>query len=216
MLRPLVLVAVAILGINFSATPAFAGPLLPCLAATLSANGNVLVINDLAFNSSDEMSVRTIKTSTFRVVRRYVDPNKGLRLNGPETYWADPLWSVVLTDDQSTFSACGYTLVTDDGEYLVLIGDQIGPAALTIYRRRDHPGQPFRGPGPDHGIFVRQISWSELWPTEHFPHNMNDHTSKWFAGGRFTFSKDDRTLIYEASDGKKVEVDLLTGQTRHS
>ena len=36
--------------------------------------------------------------------------------------------------------------MTDDGEFLVLIGDYFGPAALSIYRRRDHPGLPFGDP----------------------------------------------------------------------
>jgi hypothetical protein len=48
---------------------------------------------------------------------------------------------VVFTSSGKTpLIACPYTLVTDDGEFLVLIGDFFGPAALSIYRRRIIPG----------------------------------------------------------------------------
>ena len=51
---------------------------------------------------------------------------------------------------KSLFISCPYTLVTDDGEYLILIGFEF-QHPLTIYRRREHPGHPFIDRGPDHG-----------------------------------------------------------------
>lgn len=216
MRRSCLLIVVLTLAINVITVLARAGALLPCIAATLSAHGRVLVINDLTFDDPDETHVRTIKTSTFRVIRRYVDPNEGLRLNGPDNYWADTLWKVVLINDhRSEFSACHYTLVTDDGEYLVLVGTQIGPAALTIYRRRDHPGQPLGGPGPDHGVLIRQIAWTDLWPSEHAPEMFTDETPEWFAGGSFAFSANDTALLYKKSSGKSFQVDLATGSVEH-
>ena len=105
-----------------------------------------------------------------------------------------------------------YTLVTDDGEFLVLIGDYFGPAALSIYRRRDHPGLPLGDPGPDHGVLVRQIPLLDLWPPEHIPGMINDHTPLWFASGTFAFSPDNRTLIHKTRWGQTLEIDLQTGQ----
>lgn len=199
--------------VGLQCTPAHAGALLPCFAATLSAHANILVVNDLTFEDQDETHGRKIKTSTYRVIRRYSDPNEGLRLDGPDTYWADPLWRVVFTNDgKSPFVACSYTLVTDDGEYLVLVNGQFGDDALTIYRRRDHPGQPFGGPGPDHGVLVRQVSWSELFPYERAPKLFVGGDPEWFAGGRFAFSSDNLSLIYKATSGKSVQILLFTGE----
>jgi hypothetical protein len=113
------------------------------------------------------------------VLRRYVDLNEGLRMNGPDVHFANPLWSVVSTNsDRDGMIACPYTLVTDDGEYIVLVqGAFAFRDVLSIYRRRDHPGRPFGGPGPDHGVLVRQIPLSDLWPPEKIPQTVTDHTS---------------------------------------
>jgi hypothetical protein len=199
-----------------TASHAHAGPLPPCIAATLSANNNILVVNDLAYDDPDETHARIPRTSTFRVLQRYVDINEGLRLNGPNAYWAHSLWSVVFTSSGKTpLIACPYTLVTDDGEFLVLIGEGFfGGAALSIYRRRDHPGEPFGGPGPDNGVLIRQVPLSDLWPPEHIPRMVNDHTPLWFASGTFVFSPDNRTLIHKTRWGKTLEINLETGQVR--
>jgi hypothetical protein len=206
-------VIVLALFIGLGTTMAHAGPLLPCLTATLSAQGHILVLNDLTYDDPDETHGRRPVTSTFRVLRRYVDLNEGLRLNGPSSYWADALWKVVLTNDRrSPFSACSYTLVTEDGEYLILVGGEIGGQALTIYRRRDHPGQPFGGPGPDHGVLIKQISWSQLFPSETAPVMFTDETPQWYAGGHFVFSPDNQKLIYTTPNGKILHVSLSTGE----
>ena len=44
-------------------------------------------------------------------------------------------------------------LVTDDGEF------------VQIYRRRDHIGDPLAD-APDHGVFVKTISFNALWPPD--------------------------------------------------
>jgi hypothetical protein len=153
---------------------AHAGPLPPCIDATLSANGRILVVNELTFDDPDESHTRHVTSSTFRVLRRYVELNEGLRMNGPDAHFANPIWSVVLTNGHP---ACPYTLVTDDGEYLILVeGAFAFQNVLSIYRRRDHPGRPFGGPGPDHGVLVRQIPLSDLWPPEQIPEMVTDHT----------------------------------------
>ena len=211
--NPIIAVVMAIA--TASTAAAHAGPMLPCLAATLSAHGTILVVNDLTYEDPDETHIRTIKTSTFRVIRRYVDQNRWLA--GPDTYWADPMWELVFQNDgKRPFEACSYTLVTDDGEYLILVASGLfDRPALSIYRRRDHPGQPFTGPGPDHGVLVRQIAWSDLWPAEYPQQVVTDQTPKWFAGGTFAFSPDDRKLIYKAASRKSVQISLPTGQITH-
>jgi hypothetical protein len=42
-----------------------AGALRPCIKATLSANGNILVVNELAFDDPDETRVRKVQRSKF-------------------------------------------------------------------------------------------------------------------------------------------------------
>lgn len=137
-------------------------------------------------------------------------------MNGPDVHFANPLWSVVSTNsDRDGMIACPYTLVTNDGEYLVLVqGAFAFRDVLSIYRRRDHPGRPFGGPGPDHGVLVRQIPLSELWPPGKIPQTVTDHTPAWFAGGMFSFSADNRTLIHKTRWGKTLEISLETGQVR--
>lgn len=209
-------ILLAVCTLVLTANYAHAGPLMPCIDATLSANGNILVVNELTYDDPDESHTRHVTGSTFRVLRRYVDLNEYLRINGPNAHFANPIWSVVLTNsDRQHMIACPYSLVTDDGEYLILVEGQFAfQNVLSIYRRRDHPGQPFGGPGPDHGVLVRQIPLSELWLPEQIPQNMTDHTPAWFAGGTFTFSADNRTLIHKTRWGKNFQISLETGAVR--
>jgi hypothetical protein len=203
-----------LLGIELSASSAHAGPLMPCIRATLSANSRILVLNELTYDDPDQTHPRYPQTSTFRVLSRYTDPNEGHRLNGPDAYWADALWSVVLTSRERVI-ACQYALVTDDGEYLILVGrGYLDGVALSIYRRRDHPGQPFGGPGPDHGVLVRQIPLHDLWSREQIPQIITDHTPQWFASGTFSLSSDNRTLIHKTRWGKTLQISLASGEIK--
>jgi hypothetical protein len=205
-----------LLVIELNASSAHASALMPCITATLSANSRILVLNELTYDAPDRTYPQDPRTSTFRVLRREVDSNEGLRLNGPDTYWADALWSVAFTN-RDRLIACPYALVTDDAEYLILVVGGANPegAALSIYRRRDHPGQPRGGSGPDHGVLVREIPLHDLWPPEQIPKMINDATPQWFAGGSFSFTSDDRTLIYKTRWGKTLLIDLVTGEIKH-
>ena len=210
MARPFVTSFALLSAILLAVASAHAGPLAPCVMATLSANGQILVVNELVFEEPEtpETLARRVRSSTFRVFRRYISINDGLRMDGPDTYWTDPLWSVVF-DDKPSLEPCPYTLVTDDGEFLILVGGDI--TALRIYRRRDHPGQPLGGSGPDHGVLVRAIRLSELWPAERIPDRRTDSTPQWYAGGTFAFSADNRTLIHKTRWGKTLQINLVTG-----
>lgn len=114
--------------------------------------------------------------------------------------------------DQPQLLGCPYLLVTDDGEYIIFFGTYFQRGAITIYRRRDHPGQPFGGPGPDHGVLVREIPLAELWSPEQIPSIVTDHTPEWFAGGTFAFSLDNRTLIHKTRWGVTLQISLATGK----
>ena len=204
-------ILLAVCALVATASSAHAGPLLPCIDATLSANGSILVVNELTYDDPDESHVRHVTSSTFRVLRRYVDLNEGLRMNGPDVHFANPIWSVVLTNSDL---ACPYMLVTDDGEYLILVGGAFAfRGVLSIYRRPDHSGRPIGGP-PYHGVLVRQIPLSDLWPPEQIPETMTDHTPAWFASGTFAFSADNRMLIHKTRWGRTLQISLETGGVR--
>ena len=204
-----------LLGIELNASSAHASALMPCITATLSANSRILVLNDLTYDDPDETHPRYPRTSTFRVFRREVEPNEGHRLNGPDAYWAHALWSVVFTNRERVI-ACPYALVTDDGEYLILVGiGYLEGVALSIYCRRDHPGQPLGGSGPDHGVLVREIPLHDLWPPEQIPDMITDGTPQWFASGTFSFTPDNRTLIHKTRWGQTLLISLVTGEIKH-
>jgi hypothetical protein len=81
---------------------------------------------------------------------------------------------------------------------------------LTIYRRGDHPGQPFGG----RGVLVRQIPLADLWPAQRIQHLGTDEAQSWFiGGGTFAFSADNRTLIHkDARRGQTLSISLETGR----
>lgn len=140
------------------------------------------------------------------------------KLIAPATYWTEwLLWSVVL-DSSGVHNEpeCPLPLITDDGEFLILL--KTGPAltedstALRIYRRRDHRGDPLRE-GADHGVFIKDIAFKEIWTPDRLAansHAWTDETPQWFAGGTFEFSPDRRQLIianvrrYSSGPGGRV------------
>jgi hypothetical protein len=149
------------------------------------------------------------RKSTFQVFSRYSDAHQGL-LDGPNSYWRHPMWSVVFDNGGRPVVSCPYTLVTDDGEFLVLFGEGFHVRdALTIYRRGDHPGQPFGG----RSVLVRQIPLSDLWPAERIQHLGTDEAQSWFiGGGTFAFSADNRTLIHKTRWSQTLCISLETGR----
>ena len=202
-------------GLLLFSEAAYAGPLLPCLSSTQSANGKVLVTSTLSFDDPDETHPRTIVSSVYQVYRRYTDPNEGLRLNGPNAYWAGAFWKVEFRRNSKSFAvACSYILVPDDGEYLVFVGSGPLGNAFTIYHHRSH--DPSLGPlVSQQGELVREIKLAELWPSDSADNIWTDHTPQWFAGGVFAFSSDEKRFTYQDKSGRKVEIDLRTGELRH-
>jgi len=138
------------------------------------------------------------------------------RVNARATYgtnWVQ--WSVVLNSrNMRSVPACPLALVTDHGEFLILIGNELLGWALQIYRRRDHAGDP-SSEGPDHGVLVRSIPLKDLWPEDKFKQWQSmlstDASAQWFAGGMFTFSADSRQLIYKTEWANTVRIKLTLG-----
>jgi hypothetical protein len=186
--------------------------LAPCISATLSADGNALVVNELTYGDQLGTYSLKVKTSTFRVFRRYRDPNADRRVNGPNRYWGDASWEVAFTIGSPPFVSCPYTLVTDDAEYLVLLGDG-EPVALSIYRR-DERLRPTGSVGPPGGVLVRKVASSDLSPEVPVPPVWTDETPEWFSSGTFSFSADQRTLIFTTSVGKRLQISLSTGNVQ--
>jgi hypothetical protein len=114
MIRLFIIALCLMCGVVLLTSEAHAGALSPCVVATRSANGNILVVNELTFDDPDETHGRMPVTSTFRVFGRFIDINERNRVNGSNEYYANPIWSVVFKrGHQAQVPGCPYLLVTD-------------------------------------------------------------------------------------------------------
>jgi hypothetical protein len=181
----------------------FAGALMPCLKAAASKNGNSLVVVERQ-QGSGQISLRVFPKENW--------VNAKDKLNAPTVYWTDlMLWSIVLDPQRLNWESCPLPLITDDGEFLILLNrdpDIPDREALQIYRRRDHIGDPIRE-GPDHGVFIKAVLFKEILQPDRIEANRvwTDESPQWFVGSSFDFSSDNRQLIYKP--GRKV-VSTLT------
>jgi hypothetical protein len=139
------------------------------------------------------------------------------QLIAPTTYWTDStIWSVVLDASRMQSDNCPLPLITDDGEFLILVqtGQVFGSAkaVLQIYRRRDHIGGPIRE-GPDRGVFIRDVALTDLWPRERTTAltSWTDETPQWFVGGSFEFASNQREMIVTTRWGNVVHIRLEDG-----
>ena len=218
MIRPLLSVCVSLA----CGLPAFAGPLFPCVKAVTSKNGDYIVVVERQRPSEPDREAR-VRPGKLQQVSLNVLPkedfiNEKDKLIASATYWTDrTIWSVVLDPSRTQYEdGCPLPVITDDGEFLVLM--QTGPvlgsakAVLRIYRRRDHPGGPIRQ-GPDHGVFIKDIALTDLWPQERASalRVWNDETPQWFVGGSFEFSADYREMIITTRWGNAVHIRLDDG-----
>jgi hypothetical protein len=204
--------------------PAFGGALPPCIKAVSSKNGKFLVVSDMdlgPLNPSNGKASAVQRTS-LQIFPKENFINSDQAVTAPATYWTDFLqWSVVLSrSNKDPFLGCPPVLITDDGEFLVILREHAAGSsdpALRIYRRRDHAGDPARE-GPDHGIFIKDITLGEIWPPDKFPGALiiTDHTPLWFAGGIFEFSADSRVLIHKTPWGNSVRISLIDGSVSRS
>lgn len=202
-----------ILGLLLSLTiPVFAGGLPPCTKAVESPHGNFLVISNLDLEPMEGGAFR-VRRLTLQVFPKEKFINAKDKVTAPVTYWADWLqWSVILDSSNSHLATCPDALITDDGEFLILLNRWAMGTAMRIYRRRDHLGDPVRE-GPDHGVLVRDVPLREICPPDKLQEaqTMSGESPEWFAGGSFEFSADSRVLIHQTRWGETVRINLEDG-----
>ena len=195
------------------ALPALAGPLPPCVKAVSSNNGSFLVISDVQLEPEHGNGARVQQVS-LQVFPKENFINAKDKVTSPASYWTNWLqWSVVLdSHNMQPVPGCPLSLVTDDGEFLIVLNEYATDSALRIYRRRDHLGDPVRE-GRDHGVFIKDIALREIWPADKLPNVQieTDETPQWFAGGTFEFSPDCRLLIHKTRWGNTVRINLQDG-----
>jgi hypothetical protein len=208
---PLVLLVLAL--ILVCALPALAGALPPCVKAVSSNNGNFLVISDAQLEP-EQGNISRVQQVSLQVFPKENFINTKDRVASPATYWANWVqWRVVLDSSNSRpVPGCPLSLITDDGEFLIVLNVHATDSALRIYRRRDHIGDPVRE-GPNHGVFIRDITLREIWPADKLAdvQIVTDETPQWFAGGAFEFSTDCRLLIHKTRWGNTVRINLRDG-----
>jgi hypothetical protein len=111
------------------ALPLLAGQPPPCVKAASSENANSLVIGDVQLERLEgEMGVAKIIQFSFDVFPREKFSNAKDRTTVPATFWADGSWAqwpiVLASRDKENWafmSSCPLPLVTDDGEFLILL-----------------------------------------------------------------------------------------------
>lgn len=193
-----------------SCQPLFAGALMPCLKAAASKNGDFLVVVERQ-QGSGQISLQVFPKENW--------VNAKDKLSAPTVYWTDFMrWSIVLEPQRLNWESCPLPLITDDGEFLILLNRDPSIAdreALQIYRRRDHIGDPIRE-GPDHGVFIKAISFKEILPPDRIGANQvwTDESPQWFVGSSFDFSVDDRELLYKPGRGDGIHIVLRDGSVR--
>ena len=200
------------------ALPAFAGAPVSCVKAVSSKHGTFLVITDAELKPEGG-NVFEVERVSLGVFPREEFINAKDRVTSTGTFWKDgPQWSVVFDSTNShPVPGCPLSLITDDGEFLIVLNVYVFDSALRIYRRRDHLGDP-RREGPDHGVFIRDIPLREIWPASKFSdlQIITDGSPQWFAGGTFEFSNDCRTLIHKTRWGNIVRINLQDGSVSKS
>lgn len=184
--------------------PAVAGQGLQCPTAASSSSGNFLVLTEIALEKRNE------QISLFVFPKETFDNNKWA---APGRFWAEvPRWSVVVNRPGRGELECFVPLVTDDGEFMVLVRRGLvssgEDAVLQVYRRDHHE--------PGRGILVKNIELKEIWKTpgklgENLVSIWTDGTPEWFAGGTFEFSSDYRQLIHSTRFGNTVQINLENG-----
>jgi hypothetical protein len=208
------------------ALPVLAGPLPPCVKAASSENADSLVISNFQFEPRQSTEgIGRIQQFSFEVFPKEKFINARDRTTARATFWTDlswEQWGIVLDSrDKANFAfteSCPLPLITDDGEFLILLATVPAISAdwgvLRIYRW-DRTGSEI----PGHGHLVREIRLREIWPPlrltwppgapEH--ESATDETPQWYAGGTFAFSLDNRNLVHKTQWGNTIRIHLENG-----
>ena len=185
-----------------------AGPLLPTVRASSSPNGRFLVMIESTYDKTGPVAKTPVRTR-YEVleVERFI--NERDRLNAPATFWSDSALSWTVTQSWAGASETFWPIVSDEGQFLVLIG--VGPAfpnttALEIYRKNCHTRQDVAN--CDEGSLVRAYTVGELGKgTER---SVMSGGPQWFAGGSVGFSADG-TMLVVRTDAIRVRIRLVDG-----
>ena len=203
------------IGVLASAPFSFAGPLFPCPTAVSSVHGNALAIvhNTVEWNGNTGKLLRV----QFTVMSKIDFLNDYQKIVAPLGFWGYWAWGVVSDRTKQTdlsFSmSCAVPLVTDDGEFLVLLAT--GPVFASVMRiYRKGPCSDRTEDGTVKGVLVKEIKIDELWPAAKIDPTgiWTDHTPEWFAFGTFDFSPDNLQLIHKTRWGNTVRINLSDGK----
>ena len=201
--------------------PALAGQPPPCVKAVSSKSGDFLVLMDMQLDppQSKDGVTRRIRGFSFEIFPKENFINAKDRLTAPGTYFSDGSWAQwgVTLDSRNTTdgpftSSCPLPIITDDGEFLVLLTAMPALSAdfkiMRIYQR-DRTSREI----PSHGRLIKEILLKEIWnPLRLRPLNgFDDESPTWYAGGTFVFTSDDRELIHTTRWGNTVRITLGDG-----
>lgn len=208
--------------------PVLAGqPLHPCVKAVSSENAASLVISNIQHEPllGEKVIARRIQQFSFEVFPNEKHINAKDKTMARATFWADESWAqwgIVLNAREHAnwafTSSCPLPLVTDDGEFLILLATvpavSVDWGVLRIYRR-DRTAQDI----PSHGRLIREIPLKEIWTPPILTWQSaatkettsDGETPEWYAGGTFAFSLDNQNLIYKTQWGNSIRVSLENG-----
>jgi hypothetical protein len=196
---------------------AFAGALFPCPSAVSSSSGSFLVLSDIQLKKLQGNSVR-VEQVTLQVLQRETFVNERQRVNANAMFWDFPRWSVVLDSmPMNNEPECAMELISDDGEFLILL--HIGPvlsaddAVMQIYRWDQHY-DPAKGRTGDRGVLIKNIRLKEVWSPIEIANNTGmwtDESPEWFDGVKFEFSADNRQLTLKSRSDRSLRIKLEDG-----
>jgi hypothetical protein len=195
--------------------PAQASPLFPCPKAVSSTNGRFLVIVDVV-TKSEARRITTVKSVSFQVFPKEDFINAKDRLLTASPYWTDwARWKLVLGEKEIwSGGSCPAPLISDDGEFLVLLRTgfvSADVAAIHVYRwnHQVHEGIS----STNKATLVASIPLRQLWPSDRLSSTeiWTDETPQSFAGGKLAFSEDNKELVYSTQWGTSVRIQLATG-----
>lgn len=203
--------------LSLGVTSAVAGQLFPCPKAVTSDDRSFLVVSDVQFEHFPNNRVQVEKVS-LQVFPKEHFINAKDRFHTSAIVWTDwARWSIVLSSmPMHNEPECPVPLVTNDGEFLVLL--HIGgvfsaeDVVLQVYRW-DHQWNPNELTGY-RGLLVREIHLKEVWSPLEIANNTGtwtDESPEWFSGGTFEFSSDCRQLKHKTRWGYTAQVNLADG-----
>jgi hypothetical protein len=196
---------------------AFGGQPFPCPSAVSSSSGKFLVLSDIQVRKLQGNSVK-VEQVTLQVLQRETFVNEKQRLSANAMFWDFPRWTVVLDSvPMNNEPECATELISDDGEFLILL--HIGAVfsaddpVMQIYRW-DQQYDPAKGKTGDHGILIKNIRLKEVWSPIEIANNTGtwtDESPEWFDGVKFEFSADSRQLTLKSRSDRNVRIRLEDG-----